>query len=68
MCSLSLSFSPSSHLLSPLVTDSEREREGMEERELQQDGNKEDGYSAPTLTHTSPGLNYTCVSGGSVQM
>lgn len=35
---------------------------------LEQDGNKEDGYSGPTLTHTGPGLNYTCVSGGSVQM
>lgn len=33
-----------------------------------QDGNKEDGYLGPTLTHTSQGLNYTCTSGRSVQM
>lgn len=65
---LSFSLPPplasSSHLLSPVV----RERERGSVVKLEQDGNKEDGYSRPTLTHTSPGLNYTCVSGGSVQM
>lgn len=35
---------------------------------LGRDGNKEDRYPRPTLTHTSQGLNYTSVSGGSVQM
>lgn len=74
MRSLSFSLPPpltsSSHLLSPVVRGRERER-GRERGsvvKLEQDGNKEDGYSGPTLTHTSPGLNYTCVSGGSVQM
>lgn len=44
--------------------------EGKGERRctLEQGGNKEDGYSGPTLAHASPGLNYTCTSGGSVQM
>lgn len=57
-----------------LLSLSRTEREGGGTREgerasesivkLEQDGNKEDGYSGPTLTHTSLGLNYTCVCVG----
>lgn len=64
-------LTPSSHLLSPLVRGREREKSKRDREDivkLERDGNKKDGYSGPTLTHTNPGLNYTCVSSGSVQM
>lgn len=65
--SLSLCFSI---LLSFAFSTCQGQREAKREGivKLEQDGNKEDGYSGPTFTHTSLGLNYTCVSGGSVQM
>ena len=76
---LSFAFSPCKREHGARERERERERENERDRErerererehlkVEQDGNKEDGYSGPTLTHTSPGLNYTCVSGGSVQM
>lgn len=52
------SLTSSSHLLSPLVSAREREGEREGEREnivkLEQDGNKEDGYSGPAPAPSLP--------------